>query len=196
MEQERRSLALEIRADEEHPRRVVGYAAVFSSRTDIGGMFTEEIAPGAFRDVLERDVAALFNHDPDHVLGRSLSGTMRMKQDDKGLRYEIDLPESPIGDTVLQAIKRGDVRGSSFSFSVDEADEERKTLDGKRHRIIKRVAELFDLGPVTFPAYKSTSVSARCENWAKEPEVDPAVAHASRRREMEMAELALPAGQG
>ena len=147
--------------------RVFGYVAVFNSSADIGGRFTEEIAPGAFRDVIGTNVRGLFNHDPDHLLGREGNGTLRLSEDAKGLRFEIDLNvDDPTAMQLHARVKRGDLAGNSFSFSVEEDGEELGTKDGKRHRIIKRVSKLYDVGPVTFPAYESTEISARCAAWA------------------------------
>lgn len=142
-----------------------GLAAVFGSITDIGG-FTEEIAPHAFDDALRTsDVRGLFNHDPNLVLGRSPK-TMKLEVTREGLAYEIrSLPKSR--SDVAEAIERGDVTGSSFSFTVAEGDDTWTSRNGVPHRIINRVAELFDVGPVTFPAYAASVVSARSLEKAK-----------------------------
>ena len=154
------------RAGSKGGKKITGYAAVFDSPTDIGP-FTEEIAQGAFSDVLDDDVMALFNHDPDHILGRTSAGTLRLSEDDVGLRIEVDLNPNDLDALTLHSrVERGDISGMSFSFTTEEADEELGTKDGKRHRIIKRVSKLYDVGPVTFPAYESTEISARCAAWA------------------------------
>jgi HK97 family phage prohead protease len=160
-ERERRTLkiAVEARADGES-RTLSGYGAVFNERTEILGLFEERIAPGAFRDAIGRDdVRALFNHDPNHVLGRTSAGTLRLSEDETGLHYDIDPPDTQSGRDVMTLIQRGDVQGSSFSFEVsDESWEYPK--DGLPLRTI-RSAKLYDVGPVTFPAYEQTTVSAR-----------------------------------
>jgi HK97 family phage prohead protease len=134
-----------------------GYAALFQSDSqDLGG-FVERILPGAFDDVMKRgtDVVALYNHDPMFLLGRESSGTLRLFVDERGLRYEIDPPESRAD--VIEAIERSDVRGSSFAFRV-KGDGERwsKTADGRQLREIRSIDGLFDVGPVLKPAYGAT----------------------------------------
>lgn len=162
-ERERRSLTgtVEARAEGE-ARQLQGYAAVFNQRTDILGLFEERIAPGAFKDAIGRDdVRALFNHDPNYVLGRTTAGTLRLFEDAKGLRYEVDLPDTQAGRDVSALVARGDVQGSSFSFQV-KVEEESWDYEAKPPvRTILRV-KLYDVGPVTFPAYEQTSVAARC----------------------------------
>jgi HK97 family phage prohead protease len=134
-----------------------GYAALFNSDSqDLGG-FVERILPGAFDDVIKRgtDVVALYNHDPMFLLGRESSGTLRVSVDERGLRYEIDPPESRAD--VIEAIERGDVRGSSFAFRVKGAGEAwSRTADGRQLREIRSIDGLFDVGPVLKPAYVAT----------------------------------------
>ena len=135
-----------------------GYAAVFNSPSqDLGG-FVEVILPGAFRDVVKTDdVRALWNHDPNHVLGRVGAGTLRLGEDDKGLWYEVDLPDTTTGRDVATLLARGDVIGSSFGFRVlEDGAEWRVSEDGRPLREIRTVARLRDVGPVTFPAYLAT----------------------------------------
>ena len=149
-----------------------GYAALFNSDSqDLGG-FIERIAPGAFDAVMKRgtDVVALYNHDPMFILGRESSGTLRLSIDDRGLRYEIDAPESRAD--VIEAIERGDVRGSSFAFRVKPGQGENWSRDqqGRQIREIREVDGLFDVGPVLKPAYSATEsfVSRRALEHAAE----------------------------
>jgi len=116
------------------------------------------------------DVRGLFNHDPNYPLGRTTAGTMRLSVRKDGLNYEIpDMPKARAD--VLEAIQRGDVSGNSFAFSVAEEvwveEDENRT---KPHRIIQRVGTLYDVGPVTFPAYEDTAVSARSLDKVREIE--------------------------
>jgi HK97 family phage prohead protease len=134
-----------------------GYAALFQSDSqDLGG-FVERVLPGAFDGVIQRgtDVVALYNHDPMFLLGRESSGTLRLSVDERGLRYEIDPPESRAD--VIEAIERGDVRGSSFAFKVKGAGEKwSRMADGRQLREIREIDGLFDVGPVLKPAYSAT----------------------------------------
>lgn len=150
---------VEVRESDDGAKGIEGSAAVFGAVADLG-FFTEEIARGAFDDVLESDVRGLFNHDPNMILGRTKSRTMRLASNEEGLEYGIpQLPKSRAD--VLEAVERRDVDGNSFSFIVLEGDERWETREGRPHRIIERVDQLFDVGPVTFPAYQDTRVTAR-----------------------------------
>ena len=132
----------------------VGYAAVFASPTDIGG-FTEEVGRSAFDKTLqEADVLGLFNHEMDQLLGRSSAGTLRLAKDERGLSYEIDLPDTTLGRDVGVLLGRGDLKGSSFGFRVMK-----DTWEGT-HRTLQEVA-LRDVGPVTMPAYEDSSAALR-----------------------------------
>lgn len=142
--------------------KIVGYAARFNEVAQIGTWFREKIAPGAFAGVVnDGDVRALFNHDPNKVLGRSGSGTLRMFEDETGLRYEITPPDTQEARDLMTIIERGDVNGSSFSFDIDDGDDEWDDDQTPPMRTIKRVARLYDVGPVTFPAYPTTSAGVR-----------------------------------
>jgi HK97 family phage prohead protease len=160
MEKEIRTFGLELRAmDKEEKRTVRGYAATFESRSgDLGG-FIESIDPEAFSSTDMDDVRALFNHDSNFVLGRTKSGTLRLMVDEKGLAYEIDMPDTQLGRDMYESIKRGDISQSSFAFTIED-DEYRKEGDTV-YRTIKKIKKLYDVAPVTFPAYESTSVQAR-----------------------------------
>jgi len=140
----------------------MGYAAVFNSLSEDLGGFVEKIAPGAFDDVLSDDVRALWNHDPNHVLGRTVSGTLRLKSDKEGLFYEIDPPDTQMARDLQSSIKRGDVDQSSFGFNV-AAEGEVWTRDetGVVTRTITKIGRLYDVSPVTYPAYPETKAQAR-----------------------------------
>lgn len=166
---ERRYLAANIadvslRAEGDGSGMIHGYGAVYyngSPETEYQlwpGM-VERIMPGAFAQAVNRDdVRALFNHDTNMVLGRKSAGTLRVFDDNRGLRYEIDPGETTVYRDVAQFIKRKDVQGSSFAFVV--TDEQPRKENGIRIREIRGV-ELFDVGPVTYPAYESTSTGVR-----------------------------------
>jgi HK97 family phage prohead protease len=167
-EMERRAIAqgltVEVRESEAGKANVIqGYAALYDSRTVIWNLFTESIARNAFlRAVAEGDdCRCLFNHDPNYVLGRTKSGTLRLKDDETGLWMENDVPDTQAGRDVLESIRRGDVTGQSFAAIVTK---ERWTISKNRdemdHREIQEV-QLFDTSVVTYPAYEDTSVGLR-----------------------------------
>ena len=138
--------------------RIKGHAAVFNEFADIFG-FRERILPGAFtRAIKDDDVRALFNHDSNFVLGRNKSGTLDMTEDKRGLAVDIDLPDTQlVRDMVLEPINRGDVSQMSFAFRVIQ-DEWRHFDDKPDERDIKEV-RLYDVSPVTYPAYEGTDVA-------------------------------------
>lgn len=171
---ERRFFRCELRAagGEGEPRRIVGYAAVFNEVSEELYGFREMIMPGAFRDVIEaEDVRALINHDPNLVLGRTTAGTLRLIEDERGLRYEIDPPDTQYARDLIVSLERGDVDQSSFAFRVKPEDEEWRGPtedDPLPLRMIYKFSRLFDVSPVTYPAYEATSVDVRALDKAKE----------------------------
>lgn len=141
--------------------KITGYAAVFDSPSgDIGG-YTETIDPHAFDGIIHArglDVACLFNHKPDNLLGRTKSHTLRLGVDSRGLHYECDIPNTNLGVDVYELVKRGDVCTSSFGF-VCKRDEWRLDSGGQPQRRILEFDTLIDVSPVTFPAYPTTSAA-------------------------------------
>lgn len=153
---ERRTFSVELRADQEG-RSVEGYAALYDNMSDAAGWYIEKIAPGAFKSALEKkfDTVALYNHDENFVLAR-YPDTLELKEDDKGLWYRIaEMPKSR--EDVYEAIKRGDVKGSSFAFTV-KSDAWEYRDDDTPIRTITEIDTLYDVSPVTYPFYKDTSV--------------------------------------
>jgi HK97 family phage prohead protease len=141
------------------PGTIVGYAAVFDSDSEDLGYFIERIAPGAFaRTIQADDIRALRNHEPEALLGRVSSGTCRLKEDAKGLLMEIDLPDTSVGRDTAEMIRRGDMSGCSFSFGVNK---EEWNYDATPPIRTLRDVDVADVGPVTFPAYRDTSVALR-----------------------------------
>lgn len=169
MEQERRSYPLDLRAKkDEKGRRLEGHAAVFDTLSEDLGGFREIISPGAFEAALERsDVRALWNHDPNYVLGRVKSGTLDVAEDERGLAVTIYPPETSYADDLYAVMERGDVDQMSFAFTVAR-EKWLKDDDGNAIRQIDEVAELWDVSPVTYPAYQATTVSARALDAARE----------------------------
>lgn len=130
---------------------VRGYAAVYNSDSEWMGGFYEQIASGAFDSVLDNDTRAYFNHDENLLLGRVSSGTLRIGSDERGLWYEIDLPNTSYAKDLVELMKRGDVTQSSFAFLIERDRWEER--DGKTYRIIEKVSRLLDVSPVAQPAY-------------------------------------------
>ena len=167
---------VELRA-EGGKRTAFGHAAVFGKLSQNLGGFVERVAPGAFtKTIEEQDVRALFNHHEDHVLGRANAGTLRMVEDDDGLSYEIDLPDTTIGRDVATLLARGDVSGSSFGFRVID-EEWGETEQGFPLRTLKQVS-LRDVGPVTFPAYTDSKAALRSLAEKRSYDIDVLVAAA------------------
>lgn len=158
---ERRVMTLhQVRAenDGEQPR-IVGYIAMFGQLSvDLGG-FIEQIAPGAFaRTILESDIRALWQHNPEYVLGRTKSGTLALREDETGLQIEIAPPPTQWARDAVASIQRGDVDQGSFGFEV-----RRELWNWNVQPPIRTLldVELFDVSPVTYPAYPSTSLAVR-----------------------------------
>lgn len=162
------SLAIEERADGK--KILAGYASVYYNSAKRGDTeyklwqdMLERISSTAFQRALKEkhDVRALFNHKSDSILGRVSANTLRLSSDNKGLKYEIDLPDTQLGKDVAISVQRGDISGSSFAFNVRGRTIEE--IDGVTIRTITDV-DLIDVGPVTFPAYTGTTVGMRCHD--------------------------------
>jgi uncharacterized protein len=152
----------ELRIASEGPPRLAGYAALFDTLSqDLGG-FRERIQRGAFAESTDDgDVRALFNHDPNLILGRTRSGTLRLAEDDRGLKIEIDPPDTQLSRDLLVSIGRGDVSQMSFGFVVNPSGQVwEKGADGYALRTLTSV-RLVDVACVTFPAYTDTRVAVR-----------------------------------
>lgn len=167
MDIERRFFAIEglqVETRDGKPPLIRGHAAVFGQLSEDLGGFREQIAPGAFASAVggDDDVRALFNHDPNYILGRNRSKTLRLQEDSRGLAIEIDAPETDtIRDLVLAPIKRGDVSQMSFGFSVRPNGQDwAKDDEGRVVRTLKSL-RTFDVSPVVFPAYPQTDVGLR-----------------------------------
>jgi HK97 family phage prohead protease len=160
---ERRTMIVadaEMRVAEGEQRKLTGYAAKYGKQTDLG-FFKEKIASGAFDEALKNsDARALKNHDPNLLLGRESSGTLRLEANSIGLKFELDVPDTTTGRDTLEEVRRGDLDGCSFAFTVAE-DEWKHTEGEPSERTIKKIGQLFDIAPCTYPAYQDTSVAAR-----------------------------------
>jgi HK97 family phage prohead protease len=140
---EQRTIDVDVGSLDTRGKTVHGYAAVYNVLSEDLGGYKERIAPGAFSGVLDADVRALLNHNPDEVLGRTRSGTLRLFDEAKGLRFELDLPDSPLGENMRSAISRGDIDGASFRFDVGQ-----EAWDGDI-RTVKTVKALHDVTVAT-----------------------------------------------
>ena len=149
-----------------------GHASTFNSwytrYEDPQIVVRERVLPGAFDNALKenQDVRALFNHDPNLVLGRTKSGTCRLSVDMKGLVYEVDPPDTQVGRDVLTSLRRGDVDGSSFAMTVRTGGDvwTRRDDPATGQRIVERDIKdvnLFDVSPVTYPAFTDSESEAR-----------------------------------
>lgn len=162
---ERRAFVLDdikIEKRENNQPVIRGHAAVFNQLSqDLGG-FREQIAPGAFADAIKTDdIRALFNHNPDNILGRNLAGTLHLVEDTRGLAIEIDPPDTQLARDLMVSMERGDISQMSFGFSVRPGGQDwAKNDDGVVVRTLKKV-RLYDVSPVTYPAYLQTDVAVR-----------------------------------
>jgi hypothetical protein len=159
---------IEKRADGK--KQITGYAAVWFRPGDAATEFklaentVERVFPGAFSRAIESgDCLGTFNHDPSLLLGRTGAGTMRLEEDGTGLKYTIDPPDTQAARDLIVSMERGDVAGSSFSFTPDKV-----TWSNENGRAIRelRSVRLHDCGPVSKPAYAASSASLRAEDLA------------------------------
>ncbi len=150
-------LGVEVRADSEK-RTLVGYAAKFDRLASIGGYFDEKIAPGAFVDAIKGDIRALVDHDPGRVIGRTKSGTLRLREDGVGLAVEIDIPNTSDGNDLWELVSRQDISGMSFGFRVTK-----ETWDETGTTPVRTIEklELHEVSAVAWPAYEDTMIGLR-----------------------------------
>lgn len=161
MKIERRYRTQEFRVSQDATPVIYGYAAVFDSPShDMG--WTEIIDPHAFDSIMPKnpDVRALWNHNPDHVLGRTAAGTLSLTLDARGLAYNITAPDTTVARDLIVSMRRGDITQSSFSF-ICKRDQWTDNADGTVTRRILEFSELIDVSPVTFPAFDNATSQAR-----------------------------------
>jgi HK97 family phage prohead protease len=151
-------------AQEDAPRVISGYAAVFNQQAEIGRWYRykEQIASDAFEGCNYDKCVACFNHNTDNILARYASGTLKLSVEEVGLRFEFEVPNTTVGNDMYELVKRGDISQCSFAFVVEE-DTWRysEDMDGVDERTINKISELWDVSLVTYPAYEGTSVDAR-----------------------------------
>lgn len=180
-----RARQTEVRADEE-ANTIVGRPVVYDTPTDIGGWFEETIEKGALDGTDLSDVRLCKNHDTSNVFARSKNGkgTMKLTPDDEGLDMSavVDTEGNPLAATLYSEVSRGDIDGMSFMFTVEEDRWEDLDTDYPK-RFISKIGAILEVSAVTFPAYPTTSISAR----AKEA-VETARSEAEALRALDMAE--------
>lgn len=140
-----------------------GHGAVFGQATELFPGYLEQIAAGAFDEVLDRDdtdVRALMNHDPAQLLGRQSAGTLRLDVDREGLAFEVDLPDTTYARDLRELVARGDLTGASFGF-IPGKTRSATTEAGSHVTEHLSVARLLDVSAVTWPAYEGASVALR-----------------------------------
>lgn len=164
---ERRQMpGCELRVDGQKEPKLVGYAATFNTLSEVMWGFREKIAKGAFADSIQRDdIRMLWNHDPNYVLARNTSGTLKLWEDDKGLGFEATPPDTQWARDLVTSIKRRDISDNSFGFGVAnrEEDESWESKDGMQLRTLLKV-KLYDVSAVTYPAYPQTQIFVRAKN--------------------------------
>lgn len=151
----RRIFTTEFRAELTSENILRGHASVFNRLAPIGRGY-EEIGPNAFDEVLRRneDVRFLLNHNPDNLLGRTRSGTLRLGTDSAGLVVDDDLPETTLGHDVRILVRRGDLTGFSFGYAPDlQSDTFRMAPDGKRITTRNNIVRMVDASLATYPAF-------------------------------------------
>jgi len=179
--------ALEQRAEGDNSMRIGGTAAIFDTYTSMG-WYLEKVNRSFFDGMDTTKTAALKNHDSNLVLGRTANNTLRLTVDDKGLQYEVDLPDTQIGRDTYEEVKRGDIFQSSFQFTVKDENWSELDPDELRGKIpdewidraiyggkvqvreLLKGGTLYDVAPVTFPAYQDTTVAKRSFDGAKKVE--------------------------
>lgn len=161
------------------PTTIVGYGAVYYRANNAGTEYViplwdgwtmrERIMPGAFDAALksEKDIVAAWNHDTGKPLGRRSTGTLKLSSDAAGLKYEITPPNTTWGRDAMESIMRGDVQGSSFAFAMGKEPDVVTTEDPKTKTIIREIrsiGRLYEVSPVTIPAYEATASQVRADD--------------------------------
>ena len=159
---EQRFRPLEVRARQEE-RIIEGYAVVFDSIGNPSPYFTESVSRDAFSNCDYSKCICCFNHDRSKVVARTSAGNLKLNLDDKGLFFEATVPNTQVGNDLLENIRVGNIQGCSFAFTI--SGEEWKWGDAKTgepdHRTITGIDHLYDVSPVIDPAYNDTTVAQR-----------------------------------
>mgnify|MGYP002623617335 CR=1 FL=1 len=162
MEKRVYNIETRVEKDENDKEVVVGYGSIFNSRSENLGGFYEYIAPEAITNetIMASDVRALINHDPNLILARSKNGegNLMLSVDEKGLRYQFNIPETSYGKDLAINLKNGNISQSSFAFTIAEGGDTWSTDDeGRDIRTITKINRLYDISSVTYPAYSEAS---------------------------------------
>jgi hypothetical protein len=190
---ERRAMSVkELRVNESEGNLPVieGYASLFDSWSDeLGGCspFREKVVKGAFTETIEKDdIRALYNHDPNYVLGRNTAGTLELAEDEKGLKVLIKPPKTQWAKDLVVSVKRGDISQMSFGFACE--------LDKWSHEGAVDIRELvkvklYDVSLVTYPAYPQTEVDVRSIHQEHQSQVAEEQAKAAKEKAEKTARL-------
>lgn len=161
---------IEVREAEDGKRTISGYAVKWEMKSHAMGYFRrfkEQFKKGSFTETLTQDdQRALWSHDTSKVLGRTKNGSLRLFEDEVGLRFELDLPNTSLGNDTFESIRRGDVDGVSFGFNMQKEEWDESDPDNVIRSVTK--AKLLEISPVAFPAYPDSQVSARSHDPYKE----------------------------
>ena len=158
---------LEIRAEQDGKiKRISGYGIVYNRETQLYDDLYEVIRPGAASEFLATnpDIKCCLNHNPERIFGRTKSGTVKLEENSKGVKYTVKPPDAQWARDAIASIERGDIDGSSFTFAVLPQDEKvSKRSDGTYLREVFKIARIGEMGPVTDPAYLDTTAEARAK---------------------------------
>jgi len=160
---------------------VVGYAAKFNSLSEDLGGFTEQIAPGAFAKSLadQKDIRAFADHDAGKLLGRTKNGTLKLSEDNVGLRMELKLPNTTLGNDVRELIRDGTLSQTSFGFRV-----KKDSWRGNIRTLLD--VDLFEVSVVSIPAYTDTTVALRSRQASELEAFEQATAHQAEHDKYEL----------
>lgn len=182
---------IDFRAEQTETEKIIkGYAVPFDSPADIGGMFTETFLPGSFtKTIAEFDQMMVWSHDYNKPLARRLSGTLFLREDDKGLYFEARLNNTSWANDAYEAIKNKDVHKMSAGFNVINDDINWRTEgDGNNKKYFRDIREvkLWEISPVIWPAFDDTFVEARSilaaqfpQDFTPEPITEPDKVHSA-----------------
>ncbi len=158
---------LEIRAEQDGKiKRISGYGIVYNRETQLYDDLYEVIRPGAASEFLATnpDIKCCLNHNRERIFGRTKSGTVKLEENSKGVKYTVKPPDAQWARDAIASIERGDIDGSSFTFAVLPQDEKvSKRSDGTYLREVFKIARIGEMGPVTDPAYLDTTAEARAK---------------------------------